>query len=62
MVLANYMIGGHSTSRLHARIRTKDGLSYGVNSSLALPAGETAADFIISAITAPGTPGRSKRR
>ena len=25
MVLANYMIGGHSTSRLYARIRTKEG-------------------------------------
>ena len=53
LVLANYMIGGHSTSRLYARIRTKEGLSYGVNSSLSLPAGEGAADFIISAITAP---------
>jgi zinc protease len=53
MVLANYMIGGHSTSRLYSRIRTRDGLSYGVGSQLTLPAGETAADFIISAITAP---------
>ena len=58
MMLANYMIGGHSTSRLYARIRTKDGLSYGVTSSLALPAGETAADFIISAITAPQNAGK----
>ena len=53
MVLANYMIGGHSTSRLYSRIRTRDGLSYGVGSQLTLPAGETAADFVISAITAP---------
>jgi zinc protease len=52
------MIGGHSTSRLYARIRTKDGLSYGVNSILALPPGETAADFIISAITAPQNAGK----
>jgi zinc protease len=53
MVLANYMIGGHTSSRLYSRIRTKDGLSYGVSSFLSLPAGENAADFLISAITAP---------
>jgi zinc protease len=58
MVLANYMIGGHSTSRLYVRIRTKDGLSYGVGSQLSLPAGEGAADFIISAITAPQNAGK----
>jgi zinc protease len=53
MVLANYMLGGHSTSRLYTRIRAKDGLSYSVGSSLATTPGDNAADFLISAITAP---------
>ncbi len=53
LVLANYMIGGHSASRLYVRIRAKDGLSYSVGSQLALPADESAADFTLFAITAP---------
>jgi len=53
MVLANYMLGGHSTSRLYDRIRAKDGLSYSVGSSLATLPGDNAADFMVFAITAP---------
>jgi zinc protease len=34
LVLANYMLGGHSTSRLYSRIRGKEGLSYSVGSML----------------------------
>jgi zinc protease len=32
VTLANYMLGGHTTSRLYNRIRAKEGLSYGVGS------------------------------
>lgn len=32
LVLGNYMLGGHSASRLYLRIRAKEGLSYGVGS------------------------------
>ena len=53
MVLANYMLGGHSSSRLYDRIRGKDGLSYSVGSSLATLPGDNAADFMVFAITAP---------
>jgi zinc protease len=53
MVLANYMLGGHSASRLYDRIRRKDGLSYSVRSSLSTLPGDNAADFIVFAITAP---------
>jgi zinc protease len=53
LVLANYMIGGHSSSRLYTRIRAKEGLSYGVNSSLSVIPGQNGAELVISAIAAP---------
>jgi zinc protease len=53
IVLANYMLGGHTASRLYSRIRAKDGLSYSVGSSLATLPGDNAADFMVFAITAP---------
>jgi zinc protease len=53
LVLANYMIGGHSSSRLYTRIRAKEGLSYGVSSSLAVIPGQNGAEFVIGAIVAP---------
>jgi zinc protease len=53
IVLANYMLGGHTASRLYSRIRAKDGLSYSVGSSMATLPGDNAADFIVFAITAP---------
>ena len=34
LVLGNYLLGGHSASRLYLRIRAKEGLSYGVGSTL----------------------------
>jgi zinc protease len=37
MVLANYMFGGSITSRAPDRIRSREGLSYGVNSSFQAP-------------------------
>lgn len=53
LVLANYMIGGHSASRLYARIRGKEGLSYGVSSSVSVIPGQTGAEFVVVAIAAP---------
>jgi zinc protease len=53
LVLANYMIGGHSSSRLYTRIRAKEGFSYGVSSSLSVIPGQNGAEFVISAIVAP---------
>jgi zinc protease len=53
LVLANYMIGGHSSSRLYTRIRAKEGLSYGVSSSLSVTPGQNGAELVISAIVAP---------
>jgi len=53
LVLANYMLGGHSSSRLYARIRAKEGLSYGVGSSLIAPPGQKNAQLAVFALTAP---------
>jgi zinc protease len=54
LVLANYMLGGgFLNSRLPARIRVKDGLSYGVGSQLAVPAKDDGGEFIAYAISAP---------
>jgi zinc protease len=53
LVLANYMLGGHSTSRLYLRIRTKDGLSYGVSSSITADSQENWAQWSMTAITNP---------
>jgi zinc protease len=53
LVLANYMIGGHSSSRLYTRIRAKEGLSYGVSSLLSVIPGQNGAELMINAIVAP---------
>jgi zinc protease len=53
LLLANYMMGGHSTSRLYVRIRGKEGLSYGVSSSLSADPKDNSAEWIMSAITNP---------
>jgi zinc protease len=45
MVLANYMFGGSLTGRAPNRIRNQEGLSYGVNSRLAVPAAGNSAEF-----------------
>ena len=45
MVLANYMFGGSITSRMEDRIRNKEGLSYGANTSFGAPSDGNAADF-----------------
>ncbi len=53
LVLANYMLGGHSASRLYLRIRGKEGLSYGVGSTLTADATASWAQWGMSAITNP---------
>jgi zinc protease len=52
--LGNFMFGGGTlSSRLGNRIRQKEGLSYGVTSSFAASARDTAASLTVNAITNP---------
>jgi zinc protease len=53
--LADYMLGGGAgfDSRLTARIRVKEGLSYGVNSQIIGPIFDRAGGWTVSAIAAP---------
>ncbi len=54
LTLGNYILGGGTlSSRLGDRIRQKEGLSYGVTSSISIPDKGTDARFTISAITNP---------
>jgi zinc protease len=53
MVLANYMFGGSITSRMEDRIRNREGLSYGANSSFGAPSEGTAATFGATASSNP---------
>ncbi len=53
LLLANYMLGGHSTSRLYVRIRAKEGLSYGVGSVLTPHPAEANARWMAYAIANP---------
>ena len=53
MVLANYMFGGSITSRMEDRIRNREGLSYGANSSFRASVEGTAARFAASASSNP---------
>lgn len=54
LVLANYMLGGgFLNSRLAVRIRQKDGLSYGVGSSMSAPPVDDSGMFFAYAISAP---------
>lgn len=54
LVVANYLIGGASMkSRLADRVRQRDGLSYGISSSLSVGALSNAGQFGIGAISAP---------
>ncbi len=53
--VGNFILGGGAlSSRLGDRIRQKEGLSYGVSSSVSVPARGNDARFTISAITNPG--------
>jgi zinc protease len=54
LVLGNYMFGGNTlSSRLGNRIRQKEGLSYGVTSSLTVSSEDRRTAFTISAIVNP---------
>ncbi len=53
--IGNFILGGGTlSSRLGDRIRQKEGLSYGVTSSIAIPSRGSDARFTINAITNPG--------
>jgi zinc protease len=53
--IGNFILGGGTlSSRLGDRIRQKEGLSYGVTSSLSIPSRGDDARFTINAITNPG--------
>lgn len=53
LYLANYLLGSSETSRLWNRIRTQDGLSYNVRSSLDLSSYEPSGSWSLYAIFAP---------
>ncbi|MGE5639570.1 MAG: M16 family metallopeptidase [Clostridia bacterium] len=53
LLLANYLFGGSSSSRLSQRVREKEGLSYSTYSSFVSSAFDRAASFRISSIYAP---------
>jgi zinc protease len=53
MLLADYMLGGSTASRLFTRIREKEGLGYTVQSQLSVPTKDDGATFMGIAISAP---------
>jgi zinc protease len=53
LTLANYILGGNSDSRLWARIRDKDGLSYGVSASIQWNSHEPNSSWQFEGIYAP---------
>ncbi len=53
LFMANYILGGNASSRLLNRIRQKEGLSYGVSSSLTASPHEPAGTFGVGGICAP---------
>jgi len=53
LLLANHLLGGDTTSRLWARIREKEGLSYGVYSGVSWNQFEPASRWTVQAIFAP---------
>lgn len=57
--LGNFILGGGTlSSRLGNRVRQKEGLSYGINSSISIPAQGNDARFLINAITNPANMDR----
>jgi zinc protease len=53
LVIGNYIFGGGSSSRLFARVRGKDGLSYGVGSAYSAGSLDKASQFGVEAIANP---------
>ncbi len=58
LIVANHIFGGGTNSRLWNRIREKDGLSYGVGSSMDISAWEPASTWSMYAIFAPQNLGK----
>jgi zinc protease len=61
LMLANYILGGSTNSRLWNRIRQKEGLSYGIGSSMQASSWEQNTALSISAIFAPENLERLRR-
>jgi zinc protease len=53
LMFANFLLGQGINSRLFARVRGKEGLSYGIGSSLGLSPADESAMFVANAISAP---------
>lgn len=53
MILADYMLGGPTSSRLFTRIREKEGLSYAVQTALNVPTQDDGAELLGMAIANP---------
>jgi zinc protease len=58
MLVANRILGGSANSRLNNRVRQKEGISYGINSSLRVSSFEPNSALTIFAIFAPENLGR----
>ncbi len=58
LVLGSYLLGGTSTARLPARIREKEGLSYGVSAYFSANSLDEAASFGVEATFAPQNKAR----
>jgi zinc protease len=61
LLVANYLLGESSNSRLYERLRQKDGLSYGVGSFLQANSFEANSRFGVYAIFAPENLDRVRR-
>ena len=61
LILANYILGGSTNSRLWNRVRQKEGLSYGIGSSMQASSWEPNTMISISAIFAPENLERLRR-
>jgi zinc protease len=53
MILADYMVGGPTSSRMFTRIREKEGLSYAVQTGFQVPTRDDGAEFLGMAIANP---------
>jgi zinc protease len=61
LIFGNYLIGGTASARLAARVREKEGLSYGTYSSLSAGSLDAAGGFGVSSIYAPQNRERVER-
>ncbi len=58
LMLANFIVGENTNSRLFSRVREKDGLSYYAGSQLQVPAFEPGGNLAVFAIAAPANVGK----